>query len=335
MLKKTILLINLGTPDHCDKKSVRAYLKEFLMDPRVIDLPALVRMILVNFIILPFRTKKTTMAYQKIWLTVSPLLLNTRLLSEALSKELGEGYSVLFAMRYGHPSIQSACDKLQNAQSLTVIPLFPQYSSAATGSAIENFFQSLKNAWNIPALEIKRDFYNDAGFIDAYAEIIQKHITHHPIDMIIFSYHGLPERHIQKSDCHANCDHLNNCPRINVANHYCYRAQCFATTQLIAEKLNLHSDQYRVSFQSRLGKTPWIKPYTDKILPELIEKGIKNIAVVSPSFVSDCLETLEEINIRTREQWQALGGQHFHFIPCLNDSPRWVKALAKMIQNTP
>lgn len=333
MLKKAILLLNLGTPDHCDKKSVRRYLKEFLSDSRVIDLPSMLRWFLVNIIILPFRTRKTTVAYQKIWLpSGSPLLLNTKQLCDALAKELGDSYQVEFGMRYGTPTIESALSHLKDSNDLTVIPLFPQYTSAATGSAIEKLLEPLAKTWNIPEVNIQRDFYNDPGFIAAFTDLIRKYTADKQIDLILFSYHGLPERHIKKSACLAHCDHLKNCPLINHQNLYCYRAQCFATTQLIAEQLHLQPHQYAVSFQSRLGRTPWIKPYTDLLLPELVKKGIKRIAVVSPSFVADCLETLEEINIRMRQQWHDIGGDDFVFIPCLNDSKVWVKALAEMIK---
>jgi ferrochelatase len=213
-----------------------------------------------------------------------------------------------------------------------VIPLFPQYSSAATGSAINELIPTLAKQWNIPALTIKRDFYQHPGFLAAYADIIKQHISGKAIDLLLFSYHGLPERHIDKSECEASCDRLLDCPNINDDNQFCYRAQCYATTHFITQRLGLASNQYTVSFQSRLGRIPWIKPYTDLLLPELIQKGIKNIAIVSPSFVADCLETLEEINIRTRAQWASLGGSNFIFIPCINHSHLWINALADMVR---
>lgn len=332
MSKKAILLINVGTPDHANKKSVGRYLREFLSDKRVIDLPSLLRWPLVNLFILPLRIKKSTLAYQKIWQDGgSPLLIYMQRLSAALSRVLGPEYQVEFGMRYGEPSIQTALAKLKDSNDLTVVPLYPQYSSAATGSAIEKTLKLLTNDWNIPALNVIRDFYNYPDFIAAYADVISNHINGKAIDLVLFSYHGLPGRHINKSQCHAVCDHQAACPAISDENHFCYRAQCYATSQLIANQLNLRPQQFHVSFQSRLGRTPWIKPYTDLLLPELIAKGVKHIAIVSPSFVADCLETVEEINIRLREQWLALGGQSFTFIPCLNDSAPWVNALARLI----
>jgi ferrochelatase len=335
MNKIGVILINLGTPDHCNHLSVYRYLKEFLSDPRVIDLAALPRWILTNLIIVPFRYKKTTQAYQAIWQkTGSPLLINSQKLQTALSKELGDSYQIEIAMRYGKPSISRALNNLSHCNQLVVIPLFPQYSSAATGSAIAQVFSLLEKKWNIPSIKLIKDFYNHPGYINAYADIIKKTIVHTPPEYILFSYHGLPERHIVKSGCQARCDRFNTCPSVTEDNFYCYRAQCYTASYLLANALNLSHEQYKVVFQSRLGRTAWIKPYTDLVLSQLRQKNIKNIAVVCPSFVADCLETLEEINIRLRKQWLLLGGQTLTFIPCLNDHPRWVKAIAEMIDST-
>lgn len=334
MNKKAVLLINLGTPGNCDNQSVYTYLKEFLIDPRVIDLPSIFRWLLVNTIILPFRYKKTAKAYAKIWEKEgSPLLIHSKALTHALAAKLGDEYQVELGMRYGQPSISTALDKIKQTDKLIVIPLFPQFTSAATGSAIEKLMLHLHKQWNIPELIIKHDFYQDPGFINAYSLLIKSYLEQNKIEKLIFSYHGLPERHINKSQCRASCDRLSNCPHIHLDNRYCYRAQCHATTQLIAKQLALQSNQYCISFQSRLGRTPWIKPYTDLLLPDLIQQGVKHIAMVCPSFVSDCLETLEEVNIRTRAQWLALGGENFTFIPCLNDTSAWVDALANIIIN--
>jgi ferrochelatase len=332
MSKTGVLLINLGTPNNCNIKSVYSYLTEFLNDPRVIDLALLPRWILTNLIIVPFRCKKSTRAYQKIWLSNgSPLLVHSKNLKDALAVELTDKYQVELAMRYGNPSIPLALKNLRDCHRIIAIPLFPQYSSAATGSAMAKLLNELGKQWNIPELKIIRDFYNAPGFIASYADIIKKHTANNSFDLILFSYHGLPERHINKSRCQAKCNRSSACPALSEANLYCYRAQCYATSHLLANALNLASSQYQVSFQSRLGRTPWIKPYTDLILPTLIKQGIKNIAIACPSFVADCLETLEEINIRAREQWQQLGGNNFIFIPCLNNHPLWVKALAEMV----
>ncbi len=334
MGKKGVLLMNIGTPDTDQPISVLKYLRQFLNDPRVIDLPSIVRWLLVHCYILPRRYRQSTRAYKAIWLSSgSPLLVHSLAVKEALGKALGPEFHVEMGMRYGQPSIQKALEQLKYCYSLTAIPLFPQYSSAATGSAIEEMNHCLLKWWNIPELYIQRDFFNHPGYIASYAKNIQESIAHQKVDCLIFSYHGLPERHIQKSHCTAICDKLHDCPEMQETNSFCYRAQSFATSHQIAKILGLTENQYRVSFQSRLGATPWIKPYTDQLLPKLIESGIKNIAVVCPSFVTDCLETLEEVNIRMREQWKSLHGNSFIFIPCLNSQPSWIQALANMIKS--
>lgn len=333
-LKTAVLLINLGTPDHCDPKSVYAYLKQFLNDPRVIDLPTVIRYFLVNAVIIPFRYKQSAHAYQQIWTKKgSPLLINSQHLVNAVKKAFDPSIQIELGMRYGNPSIESAIDKLKDCQKIIAIPLFPQYSSAATGSAIEELLRVLGARWNIPEVSVKKDFFNNPDFIHAYATLIKENLKDKKIDTLIFSYHGLPERHIEKSACHSVCSRSEPCPKPDQLNTYCYRAQCYETSRLIAKELNLNSSDYMVSFQSRLGRTPWIKPYTDLILAELRQKNISNIAIVCPSFVSDCLETLEEINIRARIQWLELGGHEFIFIPCLNDHPIWIEGLVKMIKS--
>jgi ferrochelatase len=329
-----VLLINLGTPDNCDPKSVYAYLKQFLNDPRVIDLPTLIRYVLVNGIIIPFRYKQSAHAYQQVWREKgSPLLTNSQDLVNALQQKFDNNTQIALGMRYGNPSIESAFESLKGCEKIIAIPLFPQYSSAATGSATAALLKVLGAQWNIPEISIKRDFFNNPDFIAAYASVIKDHLNHKNIDTLIFSFHGLPERHIDKSDCRSVCSRSEDCPALDQLNTFCYRAQCYETARLIAQELNISSDGYTVSFQSRLGKTPWIKPYTDIVLEELRQKNKETIAIVCPSFVADCLETLEEINLRAREQWQTLGGKDFIFIPCLNTHPVWVEALEKMIKS--
>lgn len=332
MKKTAVLLINLGTPDELSAKAVRRYLREFLHDPRVIDLPIYLRWPLVNLFIVPFRYKKTTEAYSKIWETEgSPLLKHTKNIAEHLAEEIGDKYQVEFAMRYGKPSIKDTLKRFKHCKKLIVVPLFPQYSSAANGSAIEKLFLELKQSWNVPDIKIIHEFYHHPDFIKAYAENISNALREKCIDLVLFSYHGLPERHINKSDCVSACDRENECPAIELKNHYCYRAQCYATTELIAKELNLPKHKYAVSFQSRLGRTPWIKPYTDILLADLAKKGHRNIAIVCPSFIADCLETLEEVNIRARDLWQELGGNEFTFIPCVNNSRAFIQSLTTLL----
>lgn len=337
-LKTGVLLINLGTPDSCRPQSVYRYLKQFLNDPRVIDIPGMLRYVLVNALIIPFRYKKSAHAYQQIWTDKgSPLLTYSQGLVDALRvafKDAEDQIHIELGMRYGNPSIASAVEKLKECQKIIAIPLFPQYSSAATGSAVEALLQEISQQWNIPEIHIKRDFFDNPDFIHAYATLIKEQLQHKKVDKLIFSYHGLPERHIYKSDCRVNCVNKNTpCPTPTLSSAYCYRAQCYETSRLIAKALDLAESDYVVAFQSRLGKTPWIKPYTDLVLPELKQNNVNTIAVVCPSFVADCLETLEEINIRAREQWVSLGGKDFIFIPCLNTQPVWVDGLAKMINS--
>lgn len=327
-----VLLINLGTPDNVTPKAVKRYLREFLNDPRVVDIPMPWRALLVNGIIIPFRYKKSAQAYQKIWSEKgSPLLYFTQTMQEELSKRLGANYLVSLGMRYGNPSIAAALKALEGCEKIHIIPLFPQYSSAATGSAIECALQSIGQAWNTPALHIVNEFYEHPGFVAACALEIQKVLAQNTIDKLVFSYHGLPERHINKSECRSTCDRQQACPTISSTNAYCYRAQCYATTRAIANAARLLPNQYEVAFQSRLGRTPWIKPYTDLLLPQLHQQGVKRIAIISPSFVADCLETLEEINIRARHQWLDLGGESFVYIPCVNASSLWIDALVSLI----
>lgn len=332
---KGLLLLQLGTPDAPTNRAVRHYLREFLSDPRVIDIPALARWLLLNTIILPFRTPSSAKAYQKIWTTEgSPLLTNSQNFASKLAHNLGDNYRVALGMRYGNPSIKSALLTLQEqrCESIFILPLFPQYSSAATGSAIERALDIIKSGWNIGNLTVLNDFFNHPLFIKAYSTHLKTPLAAANADHVLFSFHGLPERHIKKSGCEPLCGASEACPEVTANNRYCYRAQCYATTRALAESLALSTDQYSVAFQSRLGRTPWIQPYTDQLLPKLIERGIKRLAIACPSFVADCLETLEEIGLRAREDWRALGGDELILLPCINDAPEWVAAAAMLVQ---
>ncbi len=332
-----VLLINLGTPDSPQAGDVRKYLREFLNDPRVIDINPIGRFFLLNLFILPFRPKKSGAAYQSIWgADGSPLLSHSVRLTEGVRTALGPDYVVELGMRYGSPSIPSALEKLQaaGARKLIVLPLFPQYSSAATGSAVDRVYEIVGKSWNVPAVETIGAFYDHPGFIDAFADVARRHIAEFRPDFVLFSYHGLPERHMRKSDptgrhCLAS---PSCCDAIVPANQFCYRAHCYATTRALAGRLALTPDRHSVSFQSRLGSTPWIHPYTDEVLPELARAGKKRLAVICPAFVADCLETVEEIGIRAKEQWQSVGGEALHLIPSLNAEPLWVKAVADMVR---
>lgn len=323
-MKKGLLLINLGTPTTPDVAGVRRYLREFLSDSRVIDLPAPLKYLLLYVFILPFRPKISSKAYQSIWTeNGSPLMVNSLRLVDKLSARIGESYQVALGMRYGEPSIDEALQTLSNCQEITVLPLYPQYSSAATGSSIEKLLTLIAPKPSHPSLKIIRDFYQHPGFIEAQADLIRPFLSEH--DYLLFSYHGIPERHLHRTGCQPVC--LDKCPPINSSNQACYKAQCQQTTTAIAKALNLSCENYGLSFQSRLGKTPWIKPYTDFALPLLAQQGVKRLAIACPSFVADCLETLEEIGLRAQKQWLDLGGEKLTLIPCVNHTDKWVEGL--------
>lgn len=325
-----VLLINLGTPDAPTTPAVRRYLREFLMDKRVIDLPYFIRALLVYGLILPFRPKKTAKAYQAIWTGAgSPLLYWSLAAQEALAEKLGSTYQVVLGMRYGNPSISSALHALKDCQKIIVIPLYPQYASSTTGSSMEAVMDVLKHWDALPELHILKDFYQDSDFIRAQAERIEPFIENH--EHIVFSYHGLPERHLERLGCKPVCQ--GACPNNALQLPVCYKAQCYKTTLAIADMLELTPNKYTVAFQSRLGKTPWIRPYTDELLEKLAARGIRKLAIACPSFVTDCLETLEEIGMREREHWLALGGETLDVIPCLNADHRWIQTLATWVEN--
>lgn len=328
-MRSGLLLINLGTPNSADTAAVRSYLRQFLIEKRVIDLPAVLRFLLVYGLILPFRSRKSALAYQKIWTKEgSPLLVESLHLVQELQAELGDNYKVALGMRYGNPSIADALKTLAQCNSITVLPLYPQYSSAATGSSIEQLMRALLPKAVIPSLRIISDFYQHPAYINAQAQLIQQHLM--ADDYLIFSYHGIPERQILASGCDSVCNGV--CPMVKEQNPFCYKAQCHQTSTLLAQELKKDKLQYSTAFQSRLGKTPWIKPYTDELLVELAGKGIKNIAVACPSFVTDCLETLEEIGIRAQQQWKNLGGERFTLVPSMNADLSWVKALVQIVE---
>ncbi|WP_058529154.1 ferrochelatase [Legionella londiniensis] len=330
-MKNGLLLINLGTPDAPDVTSVRRYLREFLADKRVITLPAFLRYMLLYGVILPLRPKQSARAYQTIWTEKgSPLLLYGQALKSKLQKKLGYSWIVSLGMRYGTPSLENALQELQECQKIIILPLYPQYSSAATGSSIEKIMALVAQKDIIPSLSIIRDFHQHPAFINAQAKQIKPFIADH--DFILFSYHGIPQNHLLKEECQALCK--DACSQASPRNAGCYRAQCGRTTEMLAEKLGLAKENYTTSFQSRLGKTPWIQPYTDKILYELRALGIKKLAVACPSFVADCLETLEEIGIRAKGEWQKLGGHALTLIPSMNAEDEWVKAILEIISSS-
>jgi ferrochelatase len=328
-----VLLVNLGTPRSPRPGDVRRYLREFLGDPLVLDMPAPLRFLLLELVILPFRPRRSARAYQKIWSPEgSPLLVHGRALARALAAELGAGYAVEIAMRYGEPGIREALQRLaaRAPARLIGLPLFPQYSTAATGSVHAKLALEHARVPGLPPLEMLGAFYDRPEFTAAWAELAGERLGAFEPDFVLFSYHGLPERQLVRLDggrghCFAS---PGCCDAVGPANRDCYRAQCFATTRALAAELKLAPESLATSFQSRLGRTPWIKPYTDLLLPELAARGHRRLAVLCPAFVADCLETLEEIGIRAREQWRALGGEELLLVPSLNSEPAWVRAIA-------
>jgi len=331
--KTGLLLINLGTPDEPTTPAVRRYLREFLSDPRVIDINAVGRSLLLNLVILPFRPKRSAHAYQAIWDPErgSPLMYHSRDLAAGVAAALGESWHVELAMRYGNPSIPAALAALDAAavERIVVLPLFPQYASSSTGTAVARVLGLAARATNVPALDVIPAFHADPGFLDAFAAVARPHVA--DVDHVLFSFHGLPEHHMAASDrSGTHCLRDGCCDELGAINRDCYRAQCYATTRALAARLELPPDRHSVAFQSRLGRRPWIKPYTDLVLPELAKRGVKRVAVICPAFVADCLETVEEIGIRARDLFRGAGGTELTLVPSLNATTPWVAAVAAL-----
>jgi len=304
------------------------------MDPLVIDIPYLFRWFLINCLIVPKRKHTSAEAYQKIWTEKgSPLLIHSRALVQKVQLMLNVPCAL--GMRYGSPSILSALETLKQAgvENLVVVPLYPQFALSSTESSEVETRQALRKLnWPVKMTVVK-DFFDRDEFIGPLVSKIQETVELEKLDKFVFSFHGLPVRHLQKiTHPEANCyTRKSCCDRVSEFNRWCYRAQCFSTARKISARLGLSEDQYIVTFQSRLGRTEWIRNYTDEELPKLASNDKKRIAVVCPSFVSDCLETLEEINMRAREDFLKAGGTEFHYIPCLNDDEDWAEGLAKIV----
>ena len=337
MMKRAVVLMNLGSPDSTSVPDVKRYLNEFLMDERVIDKPWIVRSLLVKGIIVPFRAPKSAAAYKSIWTdNGSPLLVISKQQEKALQKEVTE--PVIIAMRYGTPSPKQAYDSLLQSnpdlEEVVVVPMYPHYAMSSYETAIEYAKeQHQQNGYNFKLTFIE-PFYNDAAYINALCESIRPYVQQE-YDQILFSYHGIPERHILKCDpTKQHCLKVANCCEVaSPAHDYCYRHQCRTTMNLVADKLGIPIEKRGFSFQSRLGRDPWLKPYTAVRLGELPKEGVKKLLVVCPAFVSDCLETLEEMGVEGKEIFEAAGGDHFQLIPCLNVQPLWISTMAKWISS--
>lgn len=333
-----VLVINLGTPASCEVSDVRSYLKEFLSDPRVLDINPIVRWLLLNLIILRTRPAKSAEAYKTVWTDRgSPLMFHGDDLVEKLRTRM-PAHTIRLAMRYGNPSIKDMMQKLileDGVDRIVIVPLYPQYASSTTGTVLEEVYRTAAGPWNTPSIQVLAPFYNDERYIQALVKVYQDHIDDFDPDHILFSYHGLPIRHVEKSDptgkhCYKNpktcCDKI--CP----ANQHCYRAQCYATTRQFVARMKLKEGTWSTAFQSRLGKDPWIQPYTDDTLEKLAKDGVKRLAVLCPAFVADCLETLEEIGEEGREEFKHAGGDDLKLIPCLNAEDVWADTLSAMLQ---
>jgi ferrochelatase len=332
MKKTAVILSNTGTPDQTSVPAVRKYLKEFLGDGRVITMPTPLRKLLVNGIIVPFRAPKSAKLYKKIWTALgSPLLVHSKKLQNKLQVKLGDEYEVMLGMRYGNPSLRKALQKVRRKQfeKVVLLPMFPQYASSTTGTITELTHREISGWNNIPALKTIGQFYHEADFIACFATNIGEK-NPQKYDHIVFSYHGLPLRHVNATHQGKDCSHFSCTTEVNEHNAFCYRAACYATTRLLAEKLGLQSDQYTVCFQSRFSQN-WLSPFADQVIKEKAKQGVKKMLVVSPSFVTDCLETIVEIGHEYKDIFLKNGGEKFDWVPSLNDNDQWVEFLADMV----
>lgn len=332
--KKTgVLLVNLGTPVSPHPYAVFRYLNEFLTDERVIDLPWLQRQLLVRGFIVPTRARQSAKLYRQIWTEQgSPLLMHGKSVTAKLQEVLGDSFSVALAMRYQFPSIAEGLEKLKNEKvdEIIIVPLFPQYASSTTGSVHQMVMKTLQNWLVVPKLIFINHFYDHPALIEAfYQRGMQYSLSSY--DHVLFSFHGLPERHIRKADREGNCLSSNCCQRSCAKNSHCYKAQCYGTATALALKLGLKNDAYTICFQSRLGKEPWLQPYTSDVLQALALKGYKRLLVFCPSFVCDCLETTCEITHEYGNEFKKMGGDELQLVEGLNSHPAWIEALRSLI----
>ncbi|RME27692.1 MAG: ferrochelatase [Deltaproteobacteria bacterium] len=338
-----VLLINIGTPDSTKVRDVRRYLAEFLSDGRVLDLHPVARWLLLHGVILRTRPARSAAAYQRIWTPEgSPLLVHGQALARALGATLGQGFQVAAAMRYGNPGIAPVLRDMvaRGCDRVIALPLFPQYAAATHMSAVDAITAAVRDLPAAPELTILREFWNEDAFLSAMVARTRESLADFDADHVLFSFHGLPERQVRRAELPGpdgtiagHClSQAECCATLHRSNRRCYRAQCFATARQLAARLALPDDSWSVAFQSRLGRLPWIRPYTDEVLQALGARGVRRLAVVTPSFVADCLETLEELGIAGRETFLAAGGTDWHLVPCLNDHPAWVEGLAALIR---
>jgi ferrochelatase len=332
MNKTGVLLINLGTPDSPSVGHVRSYLSQFLNDPRVIDIPWLLRKMLVNLIIVPFRAPKSAKIYQKLWTeNGSPLLYYSERARDLLQEQLDSTYEVHLAMRYKNPSIPDVLETMRkkNYERIIVVTMFPQYASASTGSALEEVMRVVSKWWVIPELKFVSQYFDHPSYIEAFAERGRKYNINE-YDHVLFSYHGLPERQVDKVYDEGLCSDHDCEHEITEENRYCYKATCYATTRLLAAKLNIPQEKYTVCFQSRLDQK-WLKPFSDEVVRQCGDKGMKKILVFSPAFTADCLETIIEIGDEYQEIFTEHKGEKVQLVESLNDHPLWIKCLKELV----
>jgi protoporphyrin/coproporphyrin ferrochelatase len=334
---KAIVLMNLGSPDSTNVKDVKKYLTEFLMDERVIDKPYLLRTLLVKGIIVPFRAKNSSEAYKKIWTkNGSPLIEITKQFQNEVRKNFTEPVEVV--MRYGNPSAEYILRKLHKEnpklQEIILLPLYPHYAMSSYETAVEDVKSVHKKKRYTSSIKTIKPFYNEANYINALAESIRPYLNT-DYDKILFSYHGIPERHVKKTDVTGHhCLQVNDCcHKDSPAQNFCYRHQTITTTELITRALAIPAEKVEQTFQSRLGRDPWLLPFTAVRLSELPKEGIKKVLVVCPAFVSDCLETLEEMVMQGREIFMDAGGESFTVIPCMNTQPLWIQTVSLWLKN--
>lgn len=333
--KTGVLIVNLGTPDSPSVPDVRKYLREFLMDGRVIDFPFIPRWMLVNLIIAPFRSPKSAKIYKELWTEDgSPLKIYGEANEIQLQQALGDDYIVKLAMRYQSPSVESSLTFLRDAgvKKIIVVPFFPQYASATTGSVYEEVMRLVTKWQVIPEIDFVNYFYNRPRFIQGFVDNAKEQMATYEYEHFIFSYHGVPARHIRKGDYTKNTCKLGSCcDSITPQNQLCYRAQCFATTRALVEKLGLKEGTYTTCFQSRLGRETWVQPYTEDVIKELAAKGVRSVLAFSPAFVADCLETTLEVGDEYKELFEEKGGEHWELVPSLNDSENWIELLKELV----
>ena len=332
-MKKALLLVNLGTPDKPTYLSVFKYLRQFLMDGRVININPFLRFILVNFIICPTRSFSSTKVYKEVWdkNTGSPLLHNTTKLAEKLVNKV-QDYDVYFAMRYQNPSIESVINEIleTNPDEITVLPLFPHYAAATTGSVYQEISRVISKKWVVPNIRFINQFYDNEKFINAWVDKASK-FDLNTYDKVIFSYHGIPNSHVDNVYPDSLCSDHNCESEVTNENKFCYKATTYETTKILANRLNLSPDKYQVTFQSRLTNK-WLTPFTDEVLESLPGNGDKNVLVFSPAFTADCLETIIEIGDEYKELFLEAGGEKLDYVESLNYSDLWADAIIDIIK---